>query len=453
MRAVIVVLIMVSLGVVSIGCPRTPRTPREAAWAALSGRPTLEPGAPDALARFLRRLTTLASAPEGTRLRVAHFGDSHIAADLWTGRLRTVLQERFGDGGRGFLLFGKPWAGYWPEGAETGATEGWEGSNALLVGVEGVETTGVFGLGGGALCTVEVGPEAWITLSDPDGTDLGEVVFVTGPGGGTLELIVGDQAPRSIPTLADAPALGVQAWRMDGAGPRTLRVRSAGGGRVCVLGATMERPGTGIVYDALGLNGARLTHLTRWDPWVEPMLARRRYQLLVFSYGTNEAIDEWLDLPTYERAAGKALQRLRTLTPDADCLLLGPPPSGTPGSEPPRLQERLVALVGIQKALARRHGCAYFDTLAWTGGPVVFPDWIEDPAAVLVQLDERLDLATARSLRRRPEPTGLYQPDRIHLTVEGYRLLGDLVADALLRAWAAYLRGAAMDALRTLLGR
>ncbi|MFH1530562.1 MAG: GDSL-type esterase/lipase family protein [Pseudomonadota bacterium] len=451
MRSVASFLTVVVIAATLAGCPRT--APRGAAWDALSGHPTLEHGAGDALVRFLRRLTTLGSAPEGTMIRVAHFGDSHIAADLWTGRLRAVLQDRFGDGGRGFLLFGKPWDGYWPEGAETGASDGWAGSNALLAGEEGHSTTGVFGLGGGALCTDAAGPAAWITSSDPRGGRYGEVYYVTGPGGGTLELTVGDQEPVSIDTGADVPALGVRFWRLDGDGPKTLEVRAAGDGRVCVLGATMERPGTGVVYDSLGLNGARLTHLSRWDPWVEPMLARRGYQLVVFSYGTNEAIDEWLDLRTYARAASGALQRIRALTPGADCLLVGPPPSSVIGAEPPRFQERLLPLVELQKELARRHGCAYFDTLAWTGGPAVFQDWLGDPAAVLTQLDERLDLSTARTLRRRSEPAILYQADGIHLTVEGYRLLGDLVADALLRTWAAHLRGAAADALRALLGR
>jgi len=183
------------------------------------------------------------------------------------------------------------------------------------------------------------------------------------------------------------------------------------------------------------------------------MLARRAYQLVVISYGTNEAIDEWLDLNSYERAASRALQRLRTLIPAADCLLVGPPPSAAYGDGPPRFQERLLPLVQLQKKLAKRHGCAYFDTLAWTGGPAVFGDWLGDPEAVLAQLDERLDVVAARSLRQRPEPVSLYQADHVHLTVEGYRILGDLVADALLRAWAAHLRGAALDALRALLGR
>lgn len=452
MRFDLPVFLTVVCAVAFVGCTRVSTTPQDAAWAALSGRPVLESGGVRALARFFRRLTTLGAAPAGTRLRVAHFGDSHTAADFWTGQIRDALQERFGDGGRGFLMFGRPWEGYWPQGAETGATGGWTGSNALDISVRGQEG-GVYGLGGGALCADEAGPEAWIILSAQDGPRVGSVYYTKRPRGGILELTIGDQDPVLLSTAAETPSLGVHAWRLDKSAPKALRVRSGGSGPVCVLGADMERPQTGIVYDAMGLNGARMTHLREWDGWIGPMLRARDYHLVVVSYGTNEAVDEWLDLASYRSAADAVLGRVRSLTPGADCLLVGPPPSGDPMAPAPRFQERLLPLIALQKELARGHACAYFDTLAWTGGPPIFVDWLGDPEAVLTQLDERFGLSTARRLRARPVPAALFLADRIHLTVEGYKVLGDLVADALLRTWSAHLRGAAAEALRGLLGR
>jgi lysophospholipase L1-like esterase len=428
-------------------------SPQDAAWAALSGLPCLEPGYDRTLERVLRRLTALAAAPPGTRLRVAVLGDSHVAADLWTGRLREVLRERFGDGGRGFLLFGRPWTGYWPAEAETGQTDGWRGSNALFLGVPGHEAPDrVFGLGGGALCTEGEGPEAWITLSAA-GPWHGEVLFAMQPGGGLLEVRAGESEPVTLSTAAAAATLGRHPWALGGTATPALRVRALGGGRVCVLGATAERLRTGVVVDGLGLNGARLTNLAPWDPWTEPMLRGRGYHLVILSYGTNEAADPWLDLDAYARAAAASLRWVRQATPDADCLLVGPPPSGAVDGDPDAFQTRLLPLVRLQKDLSRAHGCAYFDTLAWTGGPAVFRDWLQDPAAVLDRLDGRFGLPTARALQSGGTVPALYQADRVHLTGEGYRLLGELVGDVLLRAWAAHLRGAALGALRSLLGR
>ena len=45
-------------------------------------------------------------------IRILHYGDSHTAADEWTGAMRTHFQEKFGDGGPGYSFAGKPWNGY-----------------------------------------------------------------------------------------------------------------------------------------------------------------------------------------------------------------------------------------------------------------------------------------------------------------------------------------------------
>ncbi len=41
-------------------------------------------------------------------LRALHYGDSHVAADEWTGDIRERLQQTFGDGGSGYSLGGTP---------------------------------------------------------------------------------------------------------------------------------------------------------------------------------------------------------------------------------------------------------------------------------------------------------------------------------------------------------
>ena len=65
---------------------------------------------PERIGRFLSAL----GGPR--RVRITHFGDSHIAADLFTAPIRLGLQARFGNGGRGFLLAGRPWSSYWQDG-------------------------------------------------------------------------------------------------------------------------------------------------------------------------------------------------------------------------------------------------------------------------------------------------------------------------------------------------
>src|SRR5579862_2082980 len=76
-------------------------------------------------------------------LRALHYGDSHVAADEWTGDLRERLQMTFGDGGSGYSLAGRPWNSYRRFDVKSGSTRGWHSDG--LVGRMG---DGIYGLGG-----------------------------------------------------------------------------------------------------------------------------------------------------------------------------------------------------------------------------------------------------------------------------------------------------------------
>lgn len=58
---------------------------------------------PEALQSFFDRLHQLETGAV-QQVRIVHIGDSHIQADLLTGHLRALLQERFGSAGRGVVF-------------------------------------------------------------------------------------------------------------------------------------------------------------------------------------------------------------------------------------------------------------------------------------------------------------------------------------------------------------
>src|SRR5438874_937926 len=67
---------------------------------------------PRALQPFFDQLHQLEADPASQLVRVIQFGDSHTAGDSFTGALRTLFQQKFGDGGAGFQFAGYPFAGY-----------------------------------------------------------------------------------------------------------------------------------------------------------------------------------------------------------------------------------------------------------------------------------------------------------------------------------------------------
>src|SRR5450631_4176695 len=112
---------------------------------------------PGALVPFFEQLLRLNTAGEKTPIHVVQFGDSHTAADEWTGGLRDQFRERFGDGGSGFSLAGYPFRGYRRFDARGGGTAGWtsEGGRAGA-------GDGWYGLGGVSIQTSRAGQSVFL---------------------------------------------------------------------------------------------------------------------------------------------------------------------------------------------------------------------------------------------------------------------------------------------------
>ncbi len=113
-------------------------------------------------------------------LSILHYGDSHTAAENeWTGDLRTHFQEKFGDGGSGFSLAGRPWNSYRRMDVRSGSTRGWHTDG--LVGRTG---DGVYGLGGVSLSTASSHEAIYL---DANAAEF-ELFYYQQPGGGTLQI-------------------------------------------------------------------------------------------------------------------------------------------------------------------------------------------------------------------------------------------------------------------------
>ena len=74
---------------------------------------------------FFTHLQALETGDRTQTVRVLQFGDSHTAADMLTGRMRSLFQARFGNGGAGFSYAGHPFAGYRILGTSRSQSAGW----------------------------------------------------------------------------------------------------------------------------------------------------------------------------------------------------------------------------------------------------------------------------------------------------------------------------------------
>lgn len=354
---------------------------------------------PRALRPFFDQLHQLEIDPKSQLVRVIQFGDSHTAADVFTGALRTLFQQKFGDGGAGFSFAGYPFAGYHIHGTKRAQSTGWLALGTHLNDIG----DGMVGMGGVSLSTNAAGN--WVSL-DADATSL-QVQYLVQPNGGSLEIRDNDNLIATVSTASSDTLAPDTAGHFDTpveAGPHHFEVLTIDQAPVRLLGLSTENS-AGITYEAAGINGAEASLFLRWNEALQQtLLAEINPALVVLSYGTNEASDRNWTEEGYAAMFQRIIERVRRLAPNASILVVGPPDralrAGRRAWRPFAGVDRIVA---AQRSVCRKMNCAYWDQRSRMGGLGSMRDWVSISWA---------------------------QPDHTHFTGEGYtELAGALFSD------------------------
>ncbi len=148
------------------------RPRRSLAEARAAANHALRGGVP--LAKFYRALAALQSGLDRESVTILHLGDSHIAADNFSGDLRALFQARFGDAGRGMMMPGFPFPYYKARGVSFERKGKWKAANSFR------NDPGAYGLSGVSLNAREEG--ARLSLTSQEGAfEWAEVSFLTQP--------------------------------------------------------------------------------------------------------------------------------------------------------------------------------------------------------------------------------------------------------------------------------
>lgn len=336
-------------------------------------------------------------------VHIIHFGDSHTAADTWTGGLRDLFQQRFGDGGSGFSVAGHPFAGYRRFDARGGATAGWHSE-----GMRSGEGDGYFGLGGIGITTERAGQSVYLN-SDCERI---EIQYLQQPGGGRLVLTDNDQPLGKISTEGE---LGPGFATADaGPGAHRFTLTTADAKPVRLFGWVADKD-AGVTYEALGINGAEAGLILKWNAeMLATYLQHRNPRLIVLAYGTNEASDPNWDPPSYQAMFASLLERLHAAVPAVSILVVGPGDRWVRTRAGWRIVAGIDGIIAAQRAACQANSAAFWDTRARMGGRGSMPDWVT---------------------------AGLAQPDRVHFTEAGYRALASALFEDIMRHYEPYQKG------------
>ena len=367
------------------------------------------------LAHFLTALDGLEARTRREHVRILWLGDSHGQADFWSGRVRSILQKRFGSGGPGFVHIA--YRGYRHDGVEVGQSDKWR-NTPKNPATSQPTADGVFGLAGVLTTSKSVGNEAHIEVMDASSPKKltwdvcyrfdkpGQAFTATLAGGTPVTLsppagaTFGDKALLHSTFVSEVPVVVATPKNK---GPRLTISPTAGYPSFC--GAVVETDpltNPGVVLDNLGINGARYTTMLAWDEtaWLLEYM-RRAPSLVIFEYGTNESGDVGIKIETYADKVTQAVSRIRKKKPDVDCIVLAPTDRADQEERSSRVRDAL-------REAAKANVCWFWDTIDHMGGK-----------------------GSMRTWRDENPPKGA--KDGIHLTVKGYQELGDALGNDIVK--------------------
>ena len=353
--------------------------------------------------------------------RIVVFGASHVAGDMVTSIVRNRLKERYGDAGIGFIVPAGPWRDYYNRDANITFSDGWE---SWWVSRKHTRDDNRYGLAGVTFASSS--SWVWSKVSTAKDSDFGrnvdhlEVWYYRQAKGGDFVVELDGKRAKRIKTKPNPKAHeheGPAYWSIDVPLARhEVKIKPIGNGEVELFGVVLDSKKKGVVMDSLGINGARATDQLQWDAGIfTEQLQRRDPDLVVLAYGTNDVGDDE-PLSEYEKKLDIVINRVHSAVPEASCLFIGP--SDRPvkvettdeeGEEVMMFQKRAraVPLIEVQKTVANRYGCAYWNWDAAMGGDLSILKWVH------------ADVPFAT-------------PDYVHLTKAGYERIAQLFWDALM---------------------
>ncbi|MCU0449210.1 MAG: GDSL-type esterase/lipase family protein [Bernardetiaceae bacterium] len=341
------------------------------------------------------------------KVNIVHIGDSHIQADHFSGRLRQLLQDypKFGNGGRGFLFPYTAANTNNPDNYSVTYTGIWEGAKSIKKSVYSR-----WGLA--AVNAITRDPRSTITIN-PNRHD--SVVY-----GITKVKIfypVFDKSSFNVSLVVNPRDLVSSYLSREGfieyefSRPQdriTLQFSRSDyrQNQFILQGISLENEDAGIVYSAVGINGAEVNTYFRCEDF-ERHLRALKPDLVVVSLGTNDAHGHF-DSELFKSNCRFMVSQVRRAAPKASVLFTTPGDDYLYGRHNANIPQARARLYEVADEL----GTGIWDFFEVMGGPKSINSWVG---------------------------SSLAHTDRVHLSIRGYRLQGELFFDALMLGYKRYV--------------
>jgi lysophospholipase L1-like esterase len=344
------------------------------------------------------------------KVRIIHLGDSHIQADFMTTIVRRNIQTYFGNAGRGLIVPGRVAGTNEPFNIITRSPVKWNAKRASHL-----EIALPIGIGGTTIQTNIPGARLDIFMNDLWlDYSFNQLTLFYQKDITSFDFQIEDTLHRQIgfiSSFAEDPFVSYSrvtlSTEVSAVSIEAIK-SNPDQSQATIFGIDLENGKNGVLYHAIGVNGAKYNHYNLAQYFARQTAALQP-ELFIISLGTNEAIDYPYIDKSFTEKIDQLVSALRLNNPLAKFLLVTPPDAFRKRSKPNPgikiIREKILAY-------AVENGLAFYDMYKVMGGDNSASAW---------------------------RKSGLLRPDGVHFTKDGYIYQGNLFFYALLKSYNHYV--------------
>ena len=338
-----------------------------------------------------------------TSLRILQFGDSHTASDFLSGEIRLELQAKYGDGGPGLVVAGKPYKSFRSNLVDNNTTSGWTYNDLMDRKVKiALPMTGFLAE------ARDSDQSLTFNFKHEIESNVVDVIARFGTADGTFDIKVNVTNSTFVSLRSEHAGYQYVPIITGETAIKKIELKTRDAGPVAIGGLLSLHPKSGVSFSAIGFPGATVSILKSFhDDIVRQDLLKLSPQIVIIAFGTNEGFDDDLKSANYKADYASILDFIRSVLPDTQIIIALPPEGARSASK---------------SKMKKVEGCDYVtppnlsivhDIQSQLGIEKSIPVW--DWSALMPKGCNLEEWVTAT-----PK---LMAPDRIHLTRDGYQLV------------------------------
>lgn len=375
----------------------------------------LFPGDKAAMERFYQKMDSVLFLGQGN-VSIMHIGGSHVQAGVFTQQFRDNLLSIKPD-----LMGGRFFAFPFTAGKTNNPSQfkvSYTGEWAYCRNAVTRDTDKRMGLAGAALTTTD--PEASISIVTrerypshcPPEYKFNRIKVLGFSETGNVVPVVNCDG-TAIHGLCDSVGY---TFELPGMSDSICILFDSVAGEFTLTGLLLDNGKQGIDVHGVGINGASVPSYLRCDDF-ERDLALVKPDLVVFGIGINDAAEKDFTVETFKQNYGQLISSILRVNPDCALLFV----TNNDSFKRKKVKRKRVYEVNpngkvVQQAfkeMAKDYGAAVWDQFDIMGGLKSMQAW---------------------------EKAGLAAKDKVHFTRDGYRLLGDLLYNALVSDYLKHIQ-------------